>query len=293
MQLAELYRTRWPVLDIRRVIAVIRFGPTLRRRLAGEEGNIDTRRENSRCLAFVELSWPALLSPRLVLLRSHLLFLDCTRSNRFTHQHLSSSHKISLARQIEATIAARVCGISSRGKLGTRIGYSLARQDRSQIYDGISTESPAIIKRDCARFRETEYARQGESESRFRGQRLSPGVCRLSALIPSLKGQVILQPSDEFIGNLRRGTRDAKDLLFRLNPTVRTRGWRGRNPGGRVERLSTPERSKPRRFVISKGCSLMDFLFGLNLKSSAASAGLACQRAGGSPWDWHYRFTRI
>jgi len=37
----------------------------------------------------------------------------------------------------------------------------------------------------------------------------------------------------------------------------------------------------------------MDFLFGLNLKSSAASAGLACQRAGGSPWDWHYRFTRI
>ncbi|KAG7196711.1 hypothetical protein KM043_016041 [Ampulex compressa] len=40
-------------------------------------------------------------------------------------------------------------------------------------------------------------------------------------------------------------------------------------PEAREKRLSTPERSKSKKLVITKGCSLMDFLFEFNLKPSA------------------------
>lgn len=62
--------------------------------------------------------------------------------------------------------------------------------------------------------------RQRETDSRIRGQRLSPEsvVCRHLSR-PKRPGNPSL--SDEFIGILRRGTGDAaKDLLFRLNVTA-------------------------------------------------------------------------
>lgn len=86
---------------------------------------------------------------------------------------------------------------------------------------------------------------------------------------PGLKGQVILRcltNLSESFGE-ERGMRPK--ICFSDWTLPRTReGGRKWNCGGRVERLSTPERSKSKRFVISKGCSLMDFLSGLNLKSS-------------------------
>lgn len=102
------------------------------------------------------------------------------------------------------------------------------------------------------RYRETENARQ--DESRLRGQGLSSEsvVCRH---LSRPKGPGNPLPSDEFIGNLRRGTGNAKDLLFLLNLAVYARG---RGVKVWVERLLTPERSKSKTFVISKGCSLMD-----------------------------------
>lgn len=99
-----------------------------------------------------------------------------------------------------------------------------------------------------------------------------------------LKGQVILRRLERiYRGSSRRRegrTRNAKDLLFRLNvPGVRCaketvtgtekdRGERSKQSCWKVRRLSTPERSKSKELVITKGCSLMDFLFAYNLNPS-------------------------
>lgn len=124
-----------------------------------------------------------------------------------------------------------------------------------QVHVGISTGFPSN-NRVVVRYRETENARQNESRLRSQGLSSESVVCRH---LSRRKRPGNPLPSDEFIGNLWRGMgggEDAKDLLFLLNLTVYGSGeW---NCVGMVERLLTPERSKSKTFVISKGCSLID-----------------------------------
>lgn len=110
--------------------------------------------------------------------------------------------------------------------------------------------------------------RQREADSRIRGQRLSPeSVVWRHLSQPKRPGNpCCLTNLSESFGE-ERGMRPK--ICFSDWTLPCTREWGKKwNYGGRVERLSTPEWSKSKRFVISKGCSLMDFLFGLNLKSS-------------------------
>lgn len=89
---------------------------------------------------------------------------------------------------------------------------------RQHFYE-ISSNNRTVV-----RYRETKNAKQ--DESRLRGQGLSSEsvVCRH---LSRPKGPGNPLPSDEFIGNLWRGTGDAKDLLFLLNLAVYARGRGG------------------------------------------------------------------
>lgn len=119
-----------------------------------------------------------------------------------------------------------------------------------------------------------------------RGQGLSPESVACQHLSRP-KGNPL--PSDEFIGNLRRETGDAKDLLFRLNLTACARGQRvklcGKVGATFNARAIKVEDVRNQQRMFSYG-----FLVRLNLKSSVNCATRdGAAGMGKTPAKWTLR----